>query len=158
MASAYYGTTTNGLSKTNSHNVLCVSGKELVSSTVSNFNISSDGKVITDSRTGLMWQKGYSIGKWRSALAYCQTLNTESYGGYSDWRLPNKNELASLLDPSKSEAPYSNFPDMRNCYWSSSTSIGGGSDSAWVVYFYYGMVSRISKTSLNDIRVMCVRN
>ena len=155
----YYGYYSYGKSKTTAYYVICVSGDELVPATSSDFVTSSDGKIVTDNRIGLMWQKEYITGKtWQQALAYCQSLNTEGYGGYSSgWRLPNRNELASLLDPGKSSAPYSNFPDMPSTYfWSSSTRVEGSTSyTAWGVYFNYGSVSDYNKPNSNYVR--CVR-
>lgn len=149
----YYGQYTYGHSKTSTYKVLCVSGDELTTATSSYFTTSSDGKIVTDSRTGLMWQKEYATGKtWQQALKYCED---STYAGYSDWRLPNKNELASLLDPGKSGAPYSNFPDMpSNWFWSSSTGVYNTS-YAWRVLFGYGYVDSYSKLYSNSVR--CVR-
>ena len=145
--------------KTNTYKVLCVSGEEMKPAVSSDFTTSSDGKTVTDNKTGLMWQKEYATGrKWQEALAYCQNLNTDGYGGYTTgWRLPNKNELASLLDPGKSSVPYSNFPDMpRSTYfWSSSTGVYSTS-LAWLVYFNGGGVGDGYKTS-NYYYVRCVR-
>ena len=140
--------------KTNTNKVLCVSGDELVPATSSDFTTSSDGKTVTDRRTGLMWQKEYATGKtWQHALKYCED---STYAGYSDWRLPNKNELASLLDPGKSSAPYSNFPDMpSNWFWSSSTYVIN-TLYAWFVSFNSGYVDVNGKTS-DFIYVRCVR-
>lgn len=51
-----------------------------------------------------MWQKdtapGSQLGKytWEQALTYCENL---VLGVYSDWRLPNRNELQSLVDYSR---------------------------------------------------------
>lgn len=45
---------------------------------------------------------------WQKALNYCETL---SYAEYTDWRMPNINELASLVNYAKKE-PASNFPDI----------------------------------------------
>ena len=147
-------------SKTSTYKVLCVSGSELTAAISSDFATSSNGKTVTDNRTGLMWQKEYVTGKtWRQALAYCQNLNAEGYGGYSSgWRLPNKNELASLLDPGKSSAPYSNFPDMpSNWFWSSSTSVYD-TYNAWGVGFDYGNVSSsYDDGKICSYNVRCVR-
>ena len=154
----YYGWYSYGNSKTdNSYKVLCVSGNELAAATSSDFTTQTiSGKVVvTDSKTGLMWQKEYETGKtWQQALKYCED---STYAGYSDWRLPNKNELASLLDPGKSGAPYSNFPDMpSNYFWSSSTFVYNTTENAWYVYFNYGGVSNGGKTN-NGHDVRCVR-
>ncbi|MFN5209964.1 MAG: DUF1566 domain-containing protein [Bacteroidota bacterium] len=51
---------------------------------------------LTDTITGLMWQKGDG-GEMRyaSALVYCDTL---TLGGYNDWRLPKPHEAFSLMN------------------------------------------------------------
>ena len=57
-----------------------------------------DGTV-TDQATGLMWQRGGSTGNLdrKGAKKYVQELNRQGFAGYSDWRLPTVEELASLL-------------------------------------------------------------
>jgi hypothetical protein len=56
-----------------------------------------DGTV-SDTKTGLMWAANDNRIPihWQDALAYCQNY---SGGGYTDWRLPTLDELASLYDP-----------------------------------------------------------
>ena len=48
-----------------------------------------------DPDTNLIWQKNIENKKyvWSDAIEYCKDLN---YAGYSDWRLPNIDELMSL--------------------------------------------------------------
>ena len=154
-----YGWNSYNGTKTYTHKVLCVSGDEIQPATSANFTTQtiSGEVVVSDSKTGLIWQKEYVTNKtWQQALKYCEDL---TYAGYSDWRLPNKNELASLLNPGKSEAPYSNFPGMpaAESVWSSSTNVSHTSYTgyAWCVYFNNGYVNSINKT--NDRNVRCVR-
>jgi hypothetical protein len=65
---------------------------------------------------------------WQLALNYIKKLNEESYLGYTDWRLPNKNELRSLTDYSRSfPALPQNHPFIhlqKGAYWSSTTRKG----------------------------------
>ena len=138
--------------------VICVSGDELATAASDDFVTSSDSLTVTDNKTGLMWQKEYVSGKlWQQALAYCQSLNEEGYGGYSTgWRLPNKNELASLLDPSKSDKPFSNFPDMPDENFCSSSTNAEKPVFAWSVSFKSGGVLR-SQFKTNECFVRCVR-
>ncbi|MBO7126506.1 DUF1566 domain-containing protein [bacterium] len=145
------------LQKTLTSKVLCVSGEEMKPAVSSDFTTSSDGKTVTDSRTGLMWQKEYVIDKtWKWALQYCEDL---TYAGYSDWRLPNKNELASLVNYEKSDSPYSYFPDIPNTWlWSSSTYVGN-TGLAWVVAFSDGsiFVDYYDTPKSKERVVLCVR-
>ena len=153
----------NGASKENTYQMLCVRGDKLPNGFFT--ETTENGKsVIVDSTTGLMWQKEYIlINNWLEALAYCQTLNDEKYADHTDWRLPNKNELASLLNYDKSSVLYSDFPEMPDedsRFWSSTTSLTTYNDMIWIVDFDLGVVSRNYKTNTNslDIRyVRCVR-
>lgn len=154
-----YRGSTYYVSKTAEHYVMCVYGEELPEGSFSISQTESAEKVVVDSTTGLMWQKNYASGtyNWQAALKYCEDLN---YAGYDDWRLPNKNELTSLLDLDKTEAPYSTFPDMpKNRFWSSSTRVDSKFESAWVVMFAEGYVSGVSKANAdnNTYSVRCVR-
>lgn len=56
---------------------------------------------VLDNLSGLMWVRNpdAETRSWSNALAYCAALDgAEGRGGYTDWRLPNKKELESLVD------------------------------------------------------------
>ena len=120
-----------------------------------NFNQSTvNGDVIVrDSKTGLLWQKTYETGlTWKEALAYCEDL---TYAGYSDWRMPNRNELVSLVNYNKYN-PASDFPEMPTVFfWSSTTDVSSG--NAIVFEFKRGDVRAYAKSSYTKIYVRCVR-
>jgi hypothetical protein len=65
---------------------------------VNSFLDNNDGTV-TDRTTGLMWQKSGSSSSVenRGAKDYIKQLNRQKFAGYSDWRMPTVDELASLL-------------------------------------------------------------
>lgn len=70
---------------------------------VNDFIANGDGTV-TDRATGLMWSQADS-GQgltWTEALAWVETMNGESYLGFTDWRLPDAKELESIVDYSRS--------------------------------------------------------
>ena len=70
-----------------------------VSLLLADFSRDNTKQIVTDSITKLQWQDdsdARSVKKsWQGAISYCEDL---SLGGYSDWRLPNKNELISIID------------------------------------------------------------
>jgi hypothetical protein len=83
--------------------------------------IDNGDDTVTDTITGLMWQKATddTTRTWAAALAYCNDL---VLGGHSDWRLPNINELRSLVDPTQSPSLPSGHPFINvksDFYWSS---------------------------------------
>lgn len=58
-----------------------------------------DGTV-TDHNTGLMWEKKTDNIRytWRDAfVVHVAGLNAPSFAGYTDWRMPNVKELASIV-------------------------------------------------------------
>lgn len=100
--------------------------------------IGAEADCVTDNLTGLMWAKIPSAGQrtWASALTYA--------GGFSDWRLPNVNELASLINAEQANiATWLNtqgFSDVEaSIYWSSTTFAGNTYDT-WIVKMLYGNV------------------
>jgi hypothetical protein len=129
--------------------VRCVNGDE------SQPSLSDNGdRTITDDETKLIWQQDEGGNMtWEAALAYCEEL---SLAGFSDWRLPNKNELQSIIDytttnPSSNSSFFSATPSQ---YWSS-TTYAANSNRAWSAYFGYGSLYYYEKTSSHDVR--CVK-
>ncbi len=106
------------------------------------FSLQSD--VIHDRLTGLVWARHCDLSRgpvdWQQALNAVQKANKEGLGGIHDWRLPNINELASLVDCSAHSPALSQdhpFTGMQDGYWSSTTSFFE-TDWAWVLYLDKG--------------------
>ena len=130
--------------------VRCVRGESLPTGLFTSSVKNGDG-IVTDSSTGLMWQQTYIENKtWRQSLLYCENL---TYAGYSDWRLPNRNELASLLDYTL-RYPSSDFPGMPryDTSWSSSSYAG----VPWWVSPGYGYI--YNRHANDEFYVHCVRS
>jgi hypothetical protein len=118
--------------------------------------------IVTDSETGLQWQDDYSdngdvikSANWKDAINYCE--NELALGGHNDWRLPNKNELLSIVDYTKyNPAIDDSFQNKTSSlYWSSTTGVDHTS-YAWVVYFGHGGSGYGHKSYDNHVR--CVRS
>ncbi len=87
--------------------------------------------VVTDNLTGLMWRRVTNVvdKTWQGALDWIDLVNTNGLCGNSDWRLPNVNELGSLInygvaDPAAylTTAGFTGLDSNNNIYfWSSTT-------------------------------------
>ena len=117
------------------------------------------GDIVKDSVSGLEFQDD-AVGskmKWETSISYCEAL---TFGGYSNWRLPNINELKSIVDRSRrNPAIVDVFTNTSsNRYWSSTTYEGYRND-AWIVGFGNGFVGSSSKGSKSSsYYVRCVRD
>lgn len=69
--------------------------------------IDHGNQTVTDTRSGLMWQKNDSYLRthhwlsWDEAADYIRTLNREAFAGFIDWRLPTLEELKTLYEADK---------------------------------------------------------
>ena len=115
---------------------------------------------------------------WNNAVNYCKNLRE---GGYSDWRLPNIDELRTLIQNhsgtqtggscpisegagklasndrtdndcgSRDGSNFSKFDDTGWLFWSSSTQ-SDDSSRAWGVGFNKGYIGRFSKSDSGYVR------
>ena len=140
--------------------VMCVSGEEYGKVNAENYDSRTiNGHVVVfDSSTNLLWQKNSKpVKNWKDALAYCQNLE---YAGYSDWRLPNKNELITLVDYSQAD-PASLFPGMTSKTLLTSTSqvSYGNAAGPVAVNMASGRVGEYDSYYFGeDLSVRCVRS
>ena len=120
---------------------------------LADFSRNSAG-VVTDSATNLQWQDNIEpVGKtWQEAINYCEDLTLDG----DNWRLPNLNELTSIVDDTVYNPSISSVFNHTTSYnyWSSTTTADGTSH-AWSVYFYDGYQNYGNKT--NSYFVRCVR-
>ena len=111
--------------------------------------------IVTDSTTLLEWQDDEigSTMNWESAIAQCEALSLDG----RSWRLPNINELKTIIDDSKfSPAIVGIFTNTGSSTYWSSTTYDGGTNFAWSVDFLQGR-SLNDNDKVNDNRyVRCV--
>lgn len=122
---------------------------------------------ISDTLTGLAWGNDANLmvskdvgwdtddiddGKvtWQHALDYVAKLNADNYLGFNDWRLPNRNEIRSLVNygvastPSWLNATQQGFSNFRSGFYWSSTTHATLPVAAWSTSFADGWV--VAKT------------
>jgi hypothetical protein len=132
------------------------------------FVVSTDGFTVTDTITGLVWQRDGSgmrpgcsgaeiVCPWDEANAYCAGL---TLGGFSDWRLPGRHELLTIVDldfrvgnPPIDATPFPNTAS--EAFWTSSL-FAGSSGSVWYMDFRNYALEGHALPG-NGLRVRCVR-
>lgn len=139
--------------------------------------VDNDDGTITDTETGLVWEKlsdddsihdKDNIYTWASAFTKVSGLNTGAFAGHRDWRLPNHNELDSLVDLGNTD-PAVDSAFNTNCapactvttcsctqslsYWSSS-SLAASANYAWLVEFFFGLGDLEVKSTNGYVRAV----
>jgi hypothetical protein len=154
---------------------LCSAGAEQTckaadsGTTPDNAYILSDAGTATHNITGLMWMRcslgqewsGKSCSGEATQFSWAAGLKAaagHSFAGYSDWRLPNKNELESIVEgrcltPAIAAAV---FPATPSAYFWTSSPYAGVAQGAWSVDFGYGTVNATVKSG--NIYVRLVRD
>ena len=113
-------------------------------------SLSLASDVLTDNKTGLMWQDDSAAKNtkkdWQRALALCNDLHL---AGHDDWRLPSIKELQNIVD-------IRGFKNVGGSgyYWSS-TAHESSDEFAWIMNFKRGYEYNNYKTYKRYVR--CVR-
>ncbi len=120
--------------------------------------------VVVDKVTNLWWQQPIDTKNSQNAdcsppgcalaqaLDYCAHL---TLGGSSDWRLPTRIELVSLLDVTQTAVTINPaFTDAPGDYFWTSSLIPGDPTQGFIVYFEYGNTGNGNVPS--QFRVRCV--
>ncbi|MBI5444187.1 MAG: DUF1566 domain-containing protein [Deltaproteobacteria bacterium] len=125
-----------------------------------------DGTVL-DLTTGLQWMR-CSLGQTWSGNACSGSAATHpwaealraaddfKFAGYADWRLPNKNELDSIVEE-RCGAPAINavvFPGTPPYQFWTSSPYSGSAQAAWSVDFGFGSVNASLKTGSLHVRLV----
>jgi hypothetical protein len=120
----------------------------------------NSSNTVLDTTRLIMWQNDNDAKNlkltWKDAINYCE--NNVTLVGYSDWRMPNINELITIIDINRAgiaiDNSFNNISDNGFKYWSS-TSYIDSLENAWLIHFQKGQIQTSIKTANNYIR--CVR-
>lgn len=118
--------------------------------------------VVNDGTTSLEWQDSYTdndgvikMANWKEAIEYCNTLQLDE----GEWRLPNLNELLSIVDYGQYDPAINNIfqNSISGVYWSSTTSpYFTNTNGVRNIDFSTGYSTSFAKSRTDYVR--CVRN
>ncbi len=128
------------------------------------YTVSPGGSTVTDTSTGLVWQRQIAANPcpsdagtgctWAGAASACDAMNAFAVGGLNaGWRLPTVVELLSLANyaatPTIDPAPFMN-PGPAT-FWSS-TANAGTTGQAWTMSYANGLNASQPTASTFDVR------
>ncbi|MBF0213503.1 MAG: DUF1566 domain-containing protein [Magnetococcales bacterium] len=125
-----------------------------------------DGTV-TDQLTKLVWMKNASCWdakNWEEAFAMIESMNRMDgvscfpyvSGRHTDWRLPNREELGSLIDFGHSnpalptDQKFTGLPAYQPLFWSSTTP-ASSEDYAWILDLSSGKTGTVAKSHSHHV-------
>jgi len=118
---------------------------------------------VTDSQTDLMWYvcstecPPPTTYTWEEALGYVEQFNTQiTFANYTDWRLPNIRELATLaeLQCFRPAINVSVFPDTLPLHYWSSSPYKFYPHYSWYMNFEDGVYTYGDRTDKKYIRLV----
>jgi hypothetical protein len=107
-------------------------------------------RMVRDNNSGLVWEVkspdqadvNYKSDRysWDDAKAYIERLNNRGYGGFSDWRLPNREELRTIVNYNDTvpAVDLEYFPNVIPDFYWSSDPYAADPKMIWGIYFAYG--------------------
>ncbi len=134
--------------------IRCVRGESFQTSFIRDDN----KKVVLDHQHNLMWDDTTAsstlTNSWTDANNVCTSLNT---AGYSDWRVPNINELYSIATISGVDLSFNYvFKNNQNASYWSSTKVDV--NNIYTLNFGGTLDDNLIDESSNILYVRCVRN
>ena len=178
-----YAGSTESVGSGSTYYVRLVSSSDAVGAWFSDYSNSryadnGDG-TISDQHTDLMWMKcTYGLsdtncgtgtaasGDWKTAFAAADASNAANSNagtyGHTDWRLPNKKELSSIVDLNSTSSSTVNqtiFPSTKSAdYWTATPSAADDS-KAFTIDFTTGTYGAVTRNTTTDtVYVRLVRD
>ncbi|MFM2328363.1 MAG: hypothetical protein RLZZ494_466, partial [Pseudomonadota bacterium] len=128
----------------------------------SRYTVASSGTEVTDTKTGLTWQRCSAGQSWNgstctgSAATYTHEQALAYAKTQTGWRLPSVKELSSLADKGRSNPAIDTtaFPATASDWYWTSSPVVGSPVSAWDVSFNYGGVNGASRDLTYHVRLV----
>jgi hypothetical protein len=117
----------------------------------------SAGGTVTDAITGLTWEQGNApADTWDAQVARCSSLSTY---GYTDWRLPTRLEIITIIDAGRTQptfdtSVFSSTPMPSYYYWLGQ-ELDGVPTAAWLADWTSSRLTWNGKNAKDSAK--CVR-
>lgn len=119
---------------------------------------------VRDNVTCLVWEKANPAtqGNWQASVDRCASLASSSYAGFSDWRMPTRMEMASLVDPTRGGKAFNAIFTVTSGYygtgsWWYETITGQSTSGFHWGYGANGFTSNAVAMGGTNIVARCVR-
>lgn len=99
---------------------------------------------------------GQCVGSGCDTRAFAAAVNALRLCGASDWRVPTRKELLSIVDNGRFEPAVdpAHFPNTDSAYFWTTSAYPEQPSSAWHVYFHYGEAYPNPKSNANPVRLV----
>ncbi len=131
--------------------ILCVSGNRYDS----NINLKPFDGYAEETKSNLMWEDSSVIRTyltWEAAIDRCEKL---TLAGHDDWRMPNINEVLSIVDYSENLYQREEFVVASRAVWSSTAFPADAEEYVYTAIESPGKTSYTNKEKTRNVR--CVR-
>ncbi len=122
---------------------------------------------VLDNVTCLAWEKAPDTtqGYWQDNSDHCASLASSSFAGYTDWRLPTRVEMASIVDFARTGDAIDTtaFPKEPSGYyrtgsdWYETITGQNSSGFSWIYGMSSGFTSNAYAKTTSEAYVRCVR-
>jgi hypothetical protein len=117
---------------------------------ITRYILANEGATVIDQVAGLMWVRNPADAglsgnyNWVAGIHACESLG---FAGFDDWRLPNRNELISLVDYGRSRpaTPALFVAAGVNPFYMISTTYFFNTSRFWAVNFGLGQIVHLEK-------------
>ncbi len=121
--------------------------------------------MVRDNVTGLIWEVKTDDGsindrdyacQWEYVQDFIPAVNSENFGGFSDWRMPTVKELSFIRNMDRFNPAIDTiyFPNIQALNYWSSTTVAEDIYNTWIVYFYNGYAQGNNKSHYSYVRAV----
>ena len=133
------------------------SGTRAGSDTYTNYDDENSAQKLNSSQSGYENPTQAEIDASSNSMGYKNAVNASALCGYTDWRLPTKNELLGIVDANQAADPKIDstwFPNTQSLFYLTKSPFVGTASSAWGVSFLTGNTTDYGRGGVGNVRLV----